>query len=241
MTKDFWPLLRTDRKYWRDSGCSLDLLPNHCQFTVNASAHWTAGRLCSKSLESLCSVPTTNTSQQKSHCVRSLGQLVSSSYLFSAFHCILHVLASYLVEKQNSSEQSVGAGNNCRPASWSIGIAVTAMKPQLTSADKCDCVCVTVCVLVLNIAARIVDRVLSWHLCDSRNDHQLRDRWTLNKEALFEYLLAGLGNSAVDELFFFLRNPNKWRNKASTCSTVSQVNSITYIDFRAPPTQRDAR
>lgn len=134
------------------------------------------------------------------------------------------------------------AGNNCRPACWSIGIAATAMKPQLTSAVKCNCVsvtaCVCVCVLVLNITTRIVDWVLSWHLCDSRNDDRLRARQTLNKEALSNCFLA-VDNSLVDRTF------NEWGIKASTCSllllSLSQVNFITYIDLRAPPTQREAR
>lgn len=77
---------------------------------VDASTRWTAGRLCSESLQSLHSVPTTNTPQQKSHCVRKFSQLVSVLYLFSVFHSILCVLLSYLVEKQNCSEQSTGPG-----------------------------------------------------------------------------------------------------------------------------------
>ncbi len=70
----------------------------------------TTGRLCSESLESVLSVPTTNTPQQKSHRVHKLSQLVSGLYLFSVLHSILCVLVSYLVEKQNCSERSVGAG-----------------------------------------------------------------------------------------------------------------------------------
>lgn len=73
---------------------------------------------------------------------------------FMASFCVLSLLFGGKTELQRAERW---AGSNCRPASWSIGIAVTAMKPQLTSADKCDCACVTVCVLVLNITARIVD------------------------------------------------------------------------------------
>lgn len=88
------------------------------------------------------------------------------------------------------------------------------MKPPLTSADKCDCVSVTVRVLVLNITATIVHSVLSLHLCDSRNDDQLGDRQTLNREALSRCSLAGLDNSVVDGL---LRNEDT-RHPHAACS-----------------------
>lgn len=127
---------------------SLDLSPNHSRnFTADSSTRWTSGRLCFESLESLLCVSTTNTPKQKSLCVHKLRQLVSGLYLFSVFHSIFCVGVLYLVEKQ--SERC--AGSNCRPESWSMADAVTAMKPQLTSADNCDCVGV-LCVCLCRIA-----------------------------------------------------------------------------------------
>lgn len=67
-----------------------------------------------------------------------------SLYLFSVFHSIILCSCCLFGGKTEWQCQEHWARNNCRPESWSISIAVTAMKPQLTSADKCDCVCTCV-------------------------------------------------------------------------------------------------
>lgn len=151
VAKSFWPLVRTDGKYWRDSGCSLDWIPNRCQSTADASTRWTAGRLCPESLESLVSVPTTNTPQQKSHRVPKLSQLFSGLYRFSVFHSILCVLVSYLVEKQNCSIQSAGSGII---AGLRAGRSALQWQPRnhYWRQQTCYCVCVTVCVYFCRVS-----------------------------------------------------------------------------------------
>lgn len=114
------------------------------QFTADASSRLTSGPLCTEAFESLLCSPTTNTPQQRSHCI---GQLAPDAHrLLCVFHCILCVQDSYLVEKRKGQRAERRVRSNCRPESASIGVAAAVMKPQLTSADKGDCVCVTVCV-----------------------------------------------------------------------------------------------
>lgn len=115
-------------------------------------------------------------------------QLFSGVYHFSVFHSMLCVVVSYFVEKQNCSMQSVRSGII---AGQRAGRSALQWQPwnhdwrQQTSVTVCVCSCVT---------AGIVDWVLSWHLCDFRNDEQL------HKEALFHYFVAGLDNSEFDGL-----------------------------------------
>lgn len=101
---NFLPPARTDIKYWFDSGYwTWSQIITNSQLTpqpaepqdASAPSLWSH---FAKFLQQTCL-------SRKSHRDLKLSQLVSGSYLFSMFRGVLCAVVSYLVEKQNCSEQ----------------------------------------------------------------------------------------------------------------------------------------
>lgn len=156
VTKTFWPEVRTDGKYWRDNGCSLDEIPNHFQFAADASTRCTAGRLCSSPQSH--SSPFLQQTRLNRNPTVSTG--LASWFLFSVFHSILCVLVSHLVEKQNCSEESVGPGIIAGLLAGRSALQWQSWNHNWRQQSSVTAF-LWLCVLVLNITARIVDWVLT--------------------------------------------------------------------------------
>lgn len=193
VTKTFLTLVEDWRKYWHDSGWSLDLIPNHCQLTADASTCWTTGRTYPEPVRYILSIPAANAPKRKPTVSSSVASWFPAFMFLASFMASLHF--GLLFCGRTELQWAVRwARNNCRPESRSIGIAVTAMKPQLTSEDKCDCLCFLCLILPMEQCTE------QWMSPGLQGWDQLRKGWTSYRRTQAHNSVAGSDNKGVDGL-----------------------------------------